>query len=124
MDIKDYVPCVERDDRFLLGGRVVQKLLDSSHGVFGRCALFGGDCAEGREHCAVNCACIEQKYTCDLMDECFIIFAEGGGIVFRLCVLYFRSIIGGDVRVRLILLFGRFFMAESFQCLWHILWHG
>ena len=58
------------------------------------------------------------------MDEFFVMFVEQGGVVVRFLELLFGPILGGHVRVRLILWCSWFGVVKTGECLGDIIWHG
>ena len=71
-----HVGCDVSDAGFGVSSAVIEEVVDVSFGGFCRAGLILGDCIEGREHCGVDGACIEETASDNLLDEVFQFFVE------------------------------------------------
>ena len=56
--------------------------------------MFGGELADGGEHCGIDCACIEEESAEDFEDARFVGGVEGGRVIRQGGELCFGPIIG------------------------------
>ena len=105
--MKTHVAGVVADGGIGVGGDVVEDLVD---GFFcsGCCGgLFGGDCVECDEHCAVDCSCVIEEGSDDALDACYFGWWEDGEIGLVDGVLDFGTIVGAVPLMRGVLWFRR-----------------
>jgi hypothetical protein len=120
---KDHVTCMVGHNGIRVCGRVVQQLLDLDHCVLGGICLLGGNGAQSSKHCAVNASCIVEERADYLLNILLVLFGEGWGCVYGLCVLFGCTVRGFEVRIRLMLGLCWWCMLESDEILSYIIEH-
>ena len=83
MNFEVHVSFSVSDDGVMMCGGVIHELGDFVHCCFSSFGFFGGNGAEGSEHCAIEGSGIIQEFSNDTLDLEDYVFVEGG----RACVV-------------------------------------
>ncbi len=122
---KDHGTCLVGHNGIGVCGRVVQELLDLDHWWdFGGIRLLGGNGAQSSKHCAVDTSCIVEGRANYLLNILLVLFGEGWGRVYGLCILFGSTVCGFDMRIWLMLGLCWWRMLESDESLRYIIKHG
>jgi hypothetical protein len=121
---EDHVTCLVGHNGIGVCGHVVQELLDLDHCVFGGICLLGDNGAQSSKHCTVDASCIVEERANYLLNILLVLFGEGWGCVYGLCILFGCTICGFGVRIRLMLGLCWWRVLESDESLSYIIEHG